>query len=90
MNDLSENFNLKQYMQDVVQSQVDKFNNLIRWGENEKNEFQSLLNELEKPFDKTLETAKDKGDKLERVVEFIIKKSYFFSLSTFKIPCLCI
>lgn len=80
MNDLSENFNLKQYMQDVVQSQVDKFNNLIRWGENEKNEFQSLLNELEKPFDKTLETIKDKGDKLERVVEFIIKKSYFYDV----------
>ena len=73
MSNVNENYSLKQYMQEIINEKIKIFDNLIRWGEQDKEQFAQLLSELEKPFDKSKETTKDKGDRLEKLVEFIIK-----------------
>lgn len=80
MSNVNENYNLKQYLQEIVNEKVKIFDSLTSWGEQDKEQFAQLLSELEKPFDKSKETTKDKGDRLERLVEFIIKKSFFYDI----------
>lgn len=80
MNNLNENYSLKQYMQEIVNDKLKIFEELIRWGDQEKQEFAKLLANLEKPFDKNVETTKDKGDRLEKLVEFIVENSFFYSI----------
>lgn len=80
MSDKSENYNLKQYFYNVVSEPLDKFNMFTTWSKEETEEFRALLDELKRPYDKDTETTKEKGDRLERLVEFIIKKSYFFEI----------
>lgn len=80
MSNVNENYDLKQYLQEIVNDKVKIFDELIRWGEQDKEQFAQLLAELEKHFDKEKETPKDKGDRLEKLVEFIIEKSFFYNI----------
>lgn len=75
-----ENFNIQQYLKEIVQNSLDIFQELTTWSEADKQEYSSLLAELKRPFDKETETTKLKGDRLENLVSFIIKKSYFFDI----------
>lgn len=75
-----ENFNIKQYLKEIVINSLDIFQELTAWSDADKQEYSLLLAELKKPFDKTIETTKSKGDRLENLVSFIIKKSYFFDI----------
>ena len=80
MNEKEINYSLKKYMEEIVQNDLDKFDAFIRWGDSEREEFKVLLENFKKPYDKRIETTKSKGDRLENLVEFIIKKSYFFEI----------
>lgn len=80
MNNKKENLNLREYLDQIVQNDLDKFDGFIRWTDDDKREFKVLLENLKKPYDKSIETAKSKGDRLEDLVEFIIRKSYFFEI----------
>lgn len=82
MNDKQEalGINLKEYLNDIVENALEKYEGFIKWTEKDKNEFKNLLDEVKRPFNPETETTKDKGDKLEKLVEFIIKKTYFFEL----------
>lgn len=80
MNEKEINYSLKKYMEEIVQNDLDKFDTFTRWGDSEKEEFKVLLENLKKPYDRSIETTKSKGDRLENLVEFIIKKSYFFEI----------
>lgn len=81
MTDLrKDNYNIKQYLQEIIQNSLDIFHELTSWSDKDKQEYSLLLDELKKPFDKNFETTKSKGDRLENLVSFIIKKSYFFDI----------
>lgn len=71
---------LKAFLDQCVTDDLDKFSAFITWNDDDKKEFSNLLDELKKPYDKDSETTKDKGDRLERLVEFIIRKTYFFEV----------
>lgn len=73
-------YDLRSYLDQIVQNPLDKFNAFITWSQNDKEEFKQLLDKLKEPYDKTKETTKDKGDRLEELVEFIIRKTYFFEV----------
>ncbi|MDC7288924.1 hypothetical protein NXH76_14030 [Blautia schinkii] len=76
----NENYNVKQYLQEIIQRPLDIFHELTAWSEEDRQTFSILLETLKKPFDRTVETTKDKGDRLENLVSFIIRKSYFFEI----------
>lgn len=80
MNEKKMNLNLREYFDQIVQNDLDKFEMFVRWTEDDKEEFKVLLDNLKRPYDKNVETTKSKGDRLELLVEFIIKKSYFFEI----------
>ena len=71
---------LRTYLDQIVQEPIDKFKGFITWTNKDKAEFRILLDELKKPFDRDKETTKEKGDRLEKLVEFIIQKTYFFEI----------
>ena len=70
--------NLRDYLDQIVKSDMDKFNAFVQWTEADKNEFKILLDKLKSLYDESVESTKDKGDRLENLVEFIIKKTYFY------------
>lgn len=70
-------YDLRSYFDQIVQNPLDKFKAFTTWTQNDKEEFKRLLDKLKEPYDKTKETTKDKGDRLENLVEFIIRKTYF-------------
>lgn len=74
--DISENLSAKDYMLQIIQDSSKAYHELIVWSDEQKNDFKKLLNDLKIPGSTTKET----GDKLERVVEFIIKNSFFFEI----------
>lgn len=81
MSDLrKDNYNIQQYLKEIVQNSLDIFHELTQWSDKDKKEYSLLLEELKKPFNKNVETTKSKGDRLENLVSFIIKKSYFFDI----------
>ena len=80
MSVMTDNYNLKDYYKNVIKDDLLKYKTLIEWTEDEKEEFKQLLCNLKKPFDNRVETTKDKGDRLENLVSFIIEKSYFFKV----------
>lgn len=80
MNEMRENFSLKKYLDEVVQDKLKIFQEFIQWTDKDKQDFKTLLDNLEKGSDKDDQTTKEKGDHLENLVEFIIKKSYFFEI----------
>lgn len=80
MNNERESFNVKDFLDKIVQEPLDKFYQFVAWTDKDKEEFRRLLNILRSPFDKNLQTTKSKGDRLEELVEFIIRKSYFFEI----------
>lgn len=71
---------LRSYLDQIVQEPIDKFKGFITWTNKDREDFRILLNELKKPFDRDKETTKEKGDRLEKLVEFIIQKTYFFEI----------
>lgn len=71
---------LRTYLNQVIQDDLERFKAFITWTDKDKREFKSLLDILESPYDKENETTKEKGDRLEKLVEFIINKSYFFEI----------
>lgn len=80
MTDEKESLNVKDYLDKIVQSPLKVFHEFVAWKDKDKEEFKQLLEVLRSPYDKNVETTKSKGDRLERLVEFIIKKSYFFEI----------
>lgn len=75
-----ESFNVKEYLSRIVQEPLKVFHQFVIWIDKDKEEFKRLLDVLRSPYDKNIETTKSKGDRLEQLVEFIIKKSYFFEV----------
>lgn len=75
-----ESFNVKEYLSRIVQEPLKVFHQFVIWTDKDKEEFKRLLDVLRSPYDKNIETTKSKGDRLEQLVEFIIKKSYFFEV----------
>lgn len=73
-----ENYSIKEYLQEIIQKPLDIFYELTAWSEEDKQDFSVLLANLKRPFDKSTETTKEKGDRLENLVSFLIQKSYFF------------
>ena len=71
---------LRSYLDQIVREPIDKYKGFITWTDKDKAEFRILLDELKKPFDRDKETTKEKGDRLESLVEFIIQKTYFFEI----------
>lgn len=76
----NENLNLKEYFEQIVETSIGIFNELTSWSDDDKKEYSLLLSELKKPFNKEIETTKSKGDRLENLVSFIIKKTFFFEI----------
>lgn len=75
-----ENYSIKEYLQEIIQKPLDIFYELTAWSEEDKQDFSVLLANLKRPFDKSTETTKEKGDRLENLVSFLIQKSYFFEI----------
>jgi hypothetical protein len=75
-----ENYSIKEYLQKIIQRPLDIFNELTAWSEKDKQDFSALLANLKRPFDKATETTKEKDDRLENLVSFLIQKSYFFEI----------
>ena len=71
---------LRTYLDQVVKDDLSKYEGFITWTEEDMDEFKVLLADLKKSFNKENETTKEKGDRLERLVEFIIRKTYFFEI----------
>lgn len=80
MNTPQNNFSYKKFIKEIVKNKIDAFNDLVSWDDEEKAEFKILLDELKKPYDKNKNTTKDKGDRLENLVSFILSKSYFYEV----------
>ena len=76
----SEDLNLKEVLKRGIIDDLNAFNIFVEWTEDEKSEFTVLLNQLKSPFDGKVESKKSKGDRLERLVSFIIDKSYFYKI----------
>lgn len=76
-----QNYSAKEYFQEIVQNSLDIFHELTRWSEQEFEEFSILLKRLKgTTCCAPTESTKAKGDRLEDLVEFIIKKTYFFEI----------
>ncbi len=80
MNNDQENLNLRDYFDQIVQDELAIFESFLQWTDRDQEEFRVLLDNLKQPYNKEVETTKSKGDRLENLVEFIIKKSYFFEV----------
>lgn len=80
MNIKNENYDIKKYLKEIIQDSIRVFHELTSWTDKDKKEYSLLLKELKEPFDKQISTTKEKGDRLEDLVAFIIKKSYFFEI----------
>ena len=68
----NENYNIKQYLQEIVKEPLNIFKELTSWSEEDRKEFSGLLEKLKSPFDKKVETTKEKGDRLEQLVYCIV------------------
>lgn len=67
-----------EYFKEIVKDAEDQYHQLIAWSPKQKAEFSALLTDLDAKGSTTRET----GDKLERIVDFIIKNSFFFEIHT--------
>ena len=76
-NNFEKGLPLNDYLKEIVQNQIGIFNELTKWSEEDKTYFAQLLNRLNNSED---DSTKEKGNLLENVVEFIIKKTYFFDI----------
>lgn len=75
-----ESYNVKEYMDKIVLNQLDKFRKFTEWTPKDQSEFRKLLEILRSPYDTENESAKSKGNRLENLVEFITRKSYFYEI----------
>lgn len=76
---MEKNYNVKEYFENMYEDSLAEFHELIRWGEEDYKEYAELLEDL-KSSETDSETTKDKGDRLENIVAFIFKKSFFFEV----------
>ena len=72
-----DNYDIKQYLEEIIKEPIDRFNELTRWSDDDMQEFSLLLTDLKSDKSKT---TKEKGNKLENLVEFIVKKTFFFDV----------
>ena len=73
---MNESLDIKEYLKQVVIDTEKIFHELISWSDTQKQQFSMLLEDLKK----TGKNTKEVGDKLERIVEFIVKNSFFFEI----------
>lgn len=80
MNDYEKNecFVLKRYLEEILCEPLEIFKELIKWDENDNLVYDNLLRRLKYSH---YSTAKEKGDRLEELVAFIIKKTFFFDIA---------
>lgn len=76
----NENYDIQRYLKEIVQGSIKVFHELTSWTDKDNKEYSLLLKKLKEPFDRQILTIKEKGDRLENLVTFIIKKSYFFEI----------
>lgn len=72
-----DNYGIRQYFEEIIKESIDVFNELTRWSDDDMQDFSLLLTDLKSDKCKT---TKEKGNKLEKLVEFIIKKTFFFDV----------
>lgn len=74
----------------IIQQVEETFDELTRWNDDDYDKFRDLLHDLKvsrgeeiprHKNDVTFDTTKDVGDALEDLVNFIIKKTFFFKVS---------
>ena len=49
-------YDLRSYLDQIVQNPLDKFKAFTTWNQNDKEEFKQLLDKLKEPYDKKKET----------------------------------
>lgn len=64
----------------IIKDSIKTFNELTAWKENDYLEFKKLLKELKDANGTNNIKSTEKGDKLEILVRFIIRKTYFFKV----------
>jgi len=79
MSILDDNYNLKEYLENQIKDTLEKFKLFTTWSEKDVCEYKKLLEKLKEPSIDG-ETTKEKGNKLEELISFIINKSYFFEV----------
>lgn len=60
-NSKNENYDIKQYLQEIIQNSVDVFHELTSWTDTDRKEYSLLLKELKRPFDKKMKQQKKKA-----------------------------
>ena len=72
----TDNYTPEEYLKRIIGDTQKQFRTLITWSENQRQEFKILVDDLDEPG----ATTKETGDKLERVIRFIIENSYFYEI----------
>lgn len=75
-----DDYSVEEYLKNIIKDKLETFYSLVKWSEEAKIEYNSLLNELKSPYTKGVHTTKAKGDRLENLVKFIFEHSFFFDL----------
>lgn len=75
-----DNYNVKQYLTEIIERPIAIFEELTSWSERDYHKFDMLLKELKSPCENTVVTTKEKGDRLENLVAFLMKKTYFYDI----------
>lgn len=71
----------KEFLDQIIQNDLAVFSELTKWTPEDIDAYSKLLDNLKKPYDRTKETPTEKGNRLEDLVNFIIKKTYFFDVT---------
>jgi len=80
MSSQKDDLNLRDFLKNIIKDDLESFRMLTKWGNKEEKEFKELLANLKRPYDRKTESTKEKGDRLENLVEFIIRNSFFFEI----------
>jgi hypothetical protein len=77
---MNKGFSLKKYLIEVLDEKEQVYNVITSLDEEEKNEYEILLKNLEVTNGNRSSTTKQKGEALENIVSFLIKKSAVFEI----------
>ncbi len=72
----NEEFDVKEYLYKIVEDKQKWIDVLTTWSDTQRENFRKLVDDLN---NESL-TTREQGDKLERIVEFIIENSHFFEI----------